>query len=395
MKTGKSIVELAEEITRQKQTKRDFVADTRAVEMVTVDEVIEETEKQATSTDVALAWPNNGEGLIRMPVGDVAHSQLSDRFKVPRKYYDRIRQQHPDLLATTISTLMKREPQQRMLRTLDGKVRAFLSNKYRVLDNDELFEAIFPVLSRMGVQIVSSEVTERRMYIKFLNPNVTEDCPDLMPSSYAGRENNVSRGGEFAGYRISQIVAGGVISNSEVGSGRLSIKDLDYNCWCDNGCVRESVVKQTHVGRSTGLDGIDASEFFRDETRKLDDAAFYSKIADTLGAMFNADRFSERIAQMRAAKGDAIDSAAAVPQVVEVVSNRLSLTEGQRDSVLDSIIRDGDLTRWGVANAITAVSQKVDDYDRASEMEEMGGKVLELQPRDWNSILADAKRLAA
>jgi hypothetical protein len=41
------------------------------------------------------------------------------------------------------------------------------------------------------------------------------------------------------------------------------------------------------------------------------------------------------------------------------------------------------------------VSQKLDSYDAASDLEELGGKVLELRPKDWTGILTEAQRLVS
>lgn len=38
-----------------------------------------------------------------------------------------------------------------MLRTLDGNLRAFLSNRYRRLDNLELVDHILPVIAQMKI----------------------------------------------------------------------------------------------------------------------------------------------------------------------------------------------------------------------------------------------------
>ena len=38
----------------------------------------------------------------------------------------------------------------------------------------------------------------------------------------------------------------------------------------------------------------DAREYFRDETRRADDRAFFLKVQDAVGAMFNAERFNKR-----------------------------------------------------------------------------------------------------
>jgi len=73
-------------------------------------------------------------------------------------------EKHPDVLASTVNALFQREPDQRMIRTLDGRVRAFLSDRYRPLDNDELAEVVFPTLANLDVEILSCEITERRLY---------------------------------------------------------------------------------------------------------------------------------------------------------------------------------------------------------------------------------------
>ena len=47
---------------------------------------------------------------------------------------------------------------------------------------------------------------------------------------------------------------------------------------------------------------------------------------------------------------------------------------------------DGDLSRFGFHNAVTRYSQDVEDYDRASELEAQGGKIIEMKPTEWASI---------
>ena len=46
-----------------------------------------------------------------------------------------------------------------------------------------------------------------------------------------------------------------------------------------------------------------------------------------------------------------------------------------------------DLSKWGMANSITRYSQDADvSYDRATELEAIGGKVLDLKPSQWKSV---------
>jgi len=414
MRQGRTIEELAQEIVRQEAAKKDFVGDTRNMKM-RVREVgeandlddllakpmasraVKEGEK---GNELVLGW-GNGE-KHEMPLIDIAHGQIRDRLKIPAKYYARLLQDHPDLLATNVNALLEREPEKRMLRTLDGTLRGYMSDKFRIFDHAPMFEAIFPALQRLGVKVVSAEVTDRRLYLKFLAPAIKIDAPDLMPPNVkidphgdAMTPGAVIRSGEFAGYKASEIVAGGVISNSENGFGRMRVDRLQFFLRCLNGWIDATVMARTHVGRSTAAEGIDCSEFFTDETRLLDDAAVFSKLRDTVNGMFTMESLQGWVDTARAAKADKIEDPRMVTEVVEVVGNRLALNEGQRRGVLASLIEDGDLSRWGVSNAITAMSQTVEDYDAATDLEAEGGKVVRMKKTDWTGILAEAKRLAA
>ena len=39
-----------------------------------------------------------------------------------------------------------------------------------------------------------------------------------------------------------------------------------------------------------------------------------------------------------------------------------------------------------MVNAITRAAQEIEDYDRATELEKMGGKVLELAGHEWKRV---------
>jgi hypothetical protein len=75
-------------------------------------------------------------------------------------------------------------------------------------------------------------------------------------------------------------------------------------------------------------------------------------------------------------------------RVVEATARRLTLTEGEKASVLQHLIRGGDLSAWGLANAVTRTALDAPDYDRATELEAAGGRVIELPPADWRAIAA-------
>ena len=69
--------------------------------------------------------------------------------------------------------LVKEEGERQLLRTLDGRVRAVLSERYRRLDNYDLAEHVLPTLQRLPeARFESVELTETRMYLKVVTPRV-------------------------------------------------------------------------------------------------------------------------------------------------------------------------------------------------------------------------------
>jgi hypothetical protein len=71
---------------------------------------------------------------------------------------------------------------------------------------------------------------------------------------------------------------------------------------------------------------------------------------------------------------------------VEVLANPYALNYIERAGVLRHLIVEGDLSAYGLVNAVTHFSQHVEDYDRATELEALGGKLIELAPGDWKEV---------
>jgi hypothetical protein len=345
MKTGRTLVELATEIERQKKSKVDFVANTKAIRM---------------NDDASLALFEKGT----FGINGLAHEQIATRIGIPRVYYDRMRQASPALLASNVNHWFTREPEKRMIRTLDTRVRAFLSNRYRPLDNYDLAETVLPLFESMKLKIRSCELTERRLYIKAVFPDVTAKVPVK-----------------------GDIVAAGVaIANSEVGFGSLSVDPLIETLECTNGMISlDAALKRHHVGRGhKGGDDDRVAEFFSDKTRKLDDAAFFSKVRDVVKGTVSTEVFKRLVERLGDAVKDRLEGD--VQEAIEVVGDRFEMNEGEKKGVLKHLIEGGDLSRYGLLNAVTRMSQDVEDYDRATAFERAGGKILELPRADWKTI---------
>lgn len=343
MKTGRTLTDMAIELERQQNAKRDFVADTRKVSM------------DGESNNMLIDLNGNVE---QFDVTKHAHHQIAQWSKIPQQYYDRMPK---ELRAINVNHWMHNEPKKRMVRTLDGNVRAFMSDRYRTLDNFDLADAVLPVLmEQQDMQIVSAELTDKRMYIKALFPRI---------------ENEVGVG--------DTVQSGVVISNSEIGQGSLRVEPLVYRLVCLNGMISSYSQKRYHVGKTVGA-GEAAMEIYRDETVAADDKAFWMKVQDTVRASVSQAAFDNIVDEMRRTKGMFMEGSPV--EVIERVQKRFSWNENESNSVLQHLITGADLSAYGLLNAITRTSQDIEDYDRATDFERMGGKIIELAPTEWREI---------
>jgi hypothetical protein len=179
------------------------------------------------------------------------------------------------------------------------------------------------------------------------------------------------------------VQAGIVISNSEVGLGALKVEPLIYRLICTNGMIAQDYSKKRyHVGRNA--EEGEAYELFRDETLKADDRAFFLKVQDTVRAAVDVAKFAMIVDRMREATEQRIEGNPV--KAVEVASNHLGFSKEESSGILQHLIQGGDLSAYGLLNAITRTSQDVENYDRSTELERDGSKVLSLPISTWKAI---------
>lgn len=372
MKTQLSLQDLASELERQSANRKDYIAQQGAVQA----EVVTNGE----GSDVVLTGFN---GALH-PMRAHAHRQLSDVLGIPGRYYERMRAEQPELLAKNINTWFQSgSDEKRMIRTVDNEVRAVLSPRYRPLDNFELAQAILPKLLALKVQVMSAALTETRMYIKVVLPDLSDELPPGV--TWGSGHTQIA---EYGSNKAGHLVAALTISNSEVGAGTLRVEPSVFTTWCTNLAVMKSAaMRKYHVGRSN--EASENWEVFRDETRAADDRAFFLKVADVTEKAFDPATFRAAVDQIRIAAGDRIESRE-LPKVVEVAARTLALPAGTQGSILTYLAQGGDLSRWGLASAITATANGLEDYESATDLEHAGGELLDMSGAAWRAIATAA-----
>src|SRR3989339_306319 len=347
MKEGKSITALATEVELQAKAKKDYVVPTSRMHM----------------TDTAtLAL----DGIGEFDFTDHAHEQLAQRLDIPPKYYDRLRP-YPGLISENVNHWFAQEPEKRMVRTFqNGKnsVRAILSDRYHRFDNFDLMVHILPILRGLGndVNVVSSEITERKLYLKCVFPKMQQAV------------------------KVGDIVQSGLmISNSEVGCASFQLSRFMYSLRCTNGMVMEDGrTRRYHVGRRQGEDE-NISTLLSDETVQADDKAFWLKVRDlTKVAATDDDEFSRNVRMLQDATKQSVESRPV--DAIEALADSFSLNEFEQNATLQHYIRNSDYTLYGMAQALTRASADVKSYDRATELEKFGGQLINISGTDWRVI---------
>lgn len=350
MKTGRSLISLAQELERQLATKQDMIVPSARMRC-----------KTDAAGSCTLAIEESG-GLANYAIAPLARRQLAEKLKIPFPYFERMRVSQSALLDDNVNTWLHSDPERRLIRTLDGQVRAILSDRYRRLDNYALAENVLPVLQQLpGAQVASVELTETKMYLKVVTPRRQVE---IVPGDV--------------------VQAGVAITNSEVGHGMLSVQPLLYRLVCRNGLIAaERGLRKTHLGRILQADE-DVITRFRSDTLVADDRAFFLKVRDVVEAAVSDMTFQDLATKMGNTRrvlltGNPVNT-------VEVLGDRYALNETEREGVLRALVRDGELSGYGLLNAVTHYSQGVADYDRATELEAIGGKLIDLSVSEWRGL---------
>lgn len=362
MKIGRDERSLAAEIIRQNETKKDFIANTSRVDIGVL------------GGDLVVGLGDKGT----YPINDIAHDQIAAHTKIPRDYYKRMLREAPELAASNVEAWFAKYPASRLFRTLDGKNRAMLSDRYPIcFDNYDFAEAALPMLYDRKLEIMSCDITDKKLYLKAVDKQLFTD----VPIGY-----KMGDGSHKIFDTCAPVV---VLSNSEVGFGCLVCETGIYTRGCTNLSLwAEGGMKRRHVGArhelAQGLDVDDLDEVMSHQTKRKVADALWAQVRDVIAAAFDTKVLGKRIEKLTAAATNKITGD--ITKVVEVAAEKYGLADTERSSVLKHLIEGGSLTQYGLHAAVTRAAADVETYDRATELEYLGGKIIELPRSDWQQL---------
>lgn len=357
--TDNKIVQLARELTRQKETKKDFIISSEDIK--TDVQTLEDGDKVLMMHFPPVNDIPDGVGVtpshLRFGITDHTHSQISEKLRIPKNFYDRLKEGYPDLLVKNINELIP-EKEKRLVRTLDGNVRALLSSRYRIIDNYDIFFNSLDIIKQLnaekgaGIEVQRADLTDTRLYIKAISETLVDT---IYPKT-----------GET---EVGDAVKGGIIiCNSELGNGAFKVMPFMEVLKCKNGLISEDILSRIHLGRDKGIGEIT----FQADTILKQDEALWMKIRDMIKGTFNPEIFSKWVDKINEVAGTVIEKP--VMAINNVVKNN-NLNKDKVESLLAEFAKEG-YTQWGLSNAITRVAQTETDYEKQIEMEKLGASIL-------------------
>jgi hypothetical protein len=358
---------LIESIKRLHEAQFDVLADTRSMNVNVVSERPAGDHDADWERKVEL-HVDQREGLLSLDMNDFMLGQMSTDLKIPKTYFDRMKLDAPGLFQTNVHHWLHNTPKRKLIRARhDGSIgepvevgRAWLSDRYRRLDNIEVAYKLLPELNNIGSQweIHNASISDTKFHFRATFPSMEKAV------------------------KVGDPVRWGVqITNSEVGGAQFSIDNFTLTLACMNGMVVSKVMSARHVGKRLG-------DNLSDEAIRADDKAFWLAARDELRASISEERFEEVIATLRGAtEGSRI---VAPIKATETLAKTFDLTDGEKEAVLLSLVGGADMTRYGALNAVTDAAKRSESFDRRVEMEEIGWKVAELTPREWDRIAVAA-----
>ncbi len=349
-----------EEVQRIETAKRDFVAPMGKVVMERPD-------------GLTLA------GIGAFGLTATGHRQLAEKAGVPWDYYEKTATV-TGLREYNINAWTQARPEEkRLIRTLDGNVRAVLSKNFKPMDNYMLMDAILPALREVGTESMlmrTYALTEDHMYLQVGFPLTTREL--TQPGVTNGIEKPIS------------LMAGLTFRNSEVGKAKLAVRKTVWNLVCWNGLIAEEVLSMVHLGRELedGNGNGDNGNIWGEDTLRKEIELIRLRARDIVRDAMGPDSLTAYIAKAERAITNEIERP--VEEAIAEVTRRFKFpfTHEEGQLLLENVLEGGKGNRnqWGLVNGINALAHKIENADRQYDVERLSSDVIELKPGEWEEL---------
>ena len=300
--------------------------------------------------------------MMNMPDGqfslhDNAIAQLADRMGIPQRYLRSLASGEPWAIMLAAHLLNQHsdwtQRSRVLVRTVGHQVRGVLSDSYRRLNSVEILTAFVQEAAGQGAVISDAYMNDTKVWAETILPT-----PVTVPT-----KNN----GDVV------IFAGARFSTSDYGDGAVDMRAFMLNGACLNGMVRESVMKQVHLG-SKLPDNLALSQ----HTYELDTKTTVSAVQDLTRGLFSANTIKRKAYEIQGASEMEVD----LDHELKKLTGNGWLLKQEGKEVEKILMRNnpddgvqGGATLWKLTQAITAHARELSP-ERSRELHEISGELL-------------------
>lgn len=290
-----------------------------------------------------------------------AVSQLGEKMDIPAKYLRNLAEGDEwkrRLCATTLNEYSSWTNKKRVLiRTVGDQVRGVLSDSYRRLNAVSIVTAFLQEVEKQNAAVSNAYMNDTKIWCETLLP-----MPIEIPTPNNG---------------IVTIFAGARFSTSDYGDGSVDMRSYLLNGACLNGMVRETVMKQIHLGGKLP-EHIALSE----ETYRLDTETTASAVRDLTSNLYSSDTIKAKAFEIQRASEVEVDMTQELSSLIKKGSLLKSEGKEVETILMNNNPNDGvsgAATLWKLTQGITAFGRNCelqDDPKRARELHELSGELM-------------------
>jgi len=288
---------------------------------------------------------------------DNAISQLAGRLNVPAQYLRQLAagDEWQKQLASKIMNehSLWTDRNRVLIRSVGDEVRGVMSDRYRRLNTMDIITAFLAEVERAGGVLADGHASDTKFWFETIHPE-----PIIIPTAKNG---DVS------------LAFGARITSSDFGDGSLQINSFILQGVCLNGLVRESSLRQVHLG-SRLPDNVQLSE----RTYRYDTKTMASAVKDLTKQLYDPDMAMQKAIEVQKASEMNLNINKELKNL-----QRERLTKAEVKEVEEVLVQNnpddgvqGEATLWKLVNGVTAVARDKEPR-RMREMQEIAGKLMD------------------
>ncbi|MGC9046961.1 MAG: hypothetical protein ACP5IC_02515 [Minisyncoccia bacterium] len=282
-----------------------------------------------------------------------AKRQLAGKLQIPMRFYNRLEMNYSNLLNTLLNTMLSKNQDKFLIRTLNGEVRGILSDRYKAYESFDIFTTVIDYAMKLNPNVIfkSAYVTDLFVELELIDKDKKYEIEiNGKPDTY---------------------YTGVSVINSEVGYRAFEINVLLYRQVCSNGLIAPALnqkIRKIHVGRRI------TDENYWNDTVINENKLLLNKINDMLNIASNKDNITELLQRLSGYSKQPIDVSV---KFLDASQRVLGLNDNEKELIWKNL---EEKTRFGFINAITRTAQYyttiVKKPTERLRLEEIAGEML-------------------